>query len=793
MEHIRSVVWTVYVQVWRLHEAVAVSAVYVNVWRLQEFVVDGSRVFIMQTVEHRRRFAWVLGLLVVLPVTTLAAFVAGILLYPRYGGEARVQALMAMDGCAQSVQIYDQRGWVGRTPLSMYSRPDPCQEAKKAGWEPHETSYLADVPILFRRMLIAAEDRRHGKYWLLNIRGVDIPGLADAAFRVVRGDTSRGASTPSMQMTRMLRGNAPGEKSFWDKLRRKPTEFLDAISLTPAIGGAGSEELFRWASRNLPCAQGTASSEIGGTVYGLVGCARVLFNKDVPELSVAEMALIISANKHPVLFAPQHHKKEQDKARKRRKEVIDRALRVIDWTFENRDPSVADAAKAEIRAMKLAEPRLPQRYLRLLRNDPKTRLEVGGNSGKRITKFAYGETIQAQGELSDAFGKELPADLIGLRLTIDDLAVNKEFKNEVDRILSNEQRRRRGQLKLRLTQDSASTTLKRADVHLSLADSRGRVVRHYSWTDDTVWAGSESKRDENGRYRLENEDRHLGSTVKALAALALGAQFRASDAFCNQWLDGLRNPGGSRGFRSCQSPAAWTGVPEVFGKSLSLAVGWALRRIPDHELELRALVTAAGLGLPHADVTPRVALSMGMVSGTPRHLHRLYAALLRGALSRPAKAGLPTLIDQIDWRAEDGSLRHLQFDAVRERGEIDLSTWFSSPRIGNFLLSVLAAPARSGGTLAGLDSIVRRVGGRHLIAKSGTTVIGKKTDKKKIRDNWVAGAFLGPDGNVLTFVLLAGAPDPRYPLANSGGVSRTAKLRLIEAMLESFYSDVAVR
>ena len=368
-------------------------------------------------------------------------------------------------------------------------------------------------------------------------------------------------------------------------------------------------------------------------------------------------------------------------------------------------------------------------------------------------------------------------------MTIDDLAANKDFKVDVERILGDEERNRGGQLKLRLTPTSTSTALKRADVHLSLVDSRGRVVRHYSWTDDTVWAGSESKRDENGRYRLENEDRHLGSTVKALAALALGAQFRASDAFCNQWLDGLRNPGGSRGFRSCQLPAAWTGVPEVFGKSLSLAVGWALRRIPDHDHELRALVTAAGLGLPHADVTPRVALSMGMVSGTPRNLHRLYAALLRGALSRPALAGLPSLIDGIDWREENGSLRHLKFEAVRERGEIDLSPWFPNPKVGDFLLSVLAAPTRSGGTLAGLDSIVRRIGGAHLIAKSGTTV----TDEDKIRDNWVAGAFLGPDEKVLSFVLQIGSPDPNYPLADKGGVSRATKLRLIEAMLRSVY------
>ena len=306
--------------------------------------------------------------------------VGGILIYPRFGGEARVQELLAMDRCGQSVQINDQQGWVGRIPLSMHSRPSACQKAEEAGWEPHETSYLADVPILFRRMLIASEDRRHGQWFLLNLRGVDLPGLAVAVLKALRGDMTRGASTPSMQMTRMLRAQAPSEKeSSTEKLRRKLTEFLDAISLTPAIGGTGSKGLFRMAARHLPCAQGTASSKIGGTVYGLADCARVLFNKDVPDLSADEIAIIIAGNRAPILFGPEHNSKKQGDAKKRWKKVTKQALRVIDLTLDKKDPSVADA-KARIRAMKMPEPKLPQRFHQRLR-DPKTRLEVAGNPG----------------------------------------------------------------------------------------------------------------------------------------------------------------------------------------------------------------------------------------------------------------------------------------------------------------------------------------------------------------------------------------------------------------------------
>ena len=225
----------------------------------------------------------------------------------------------------------------------------------------------------------------------------------------------------------------------------------------------------------------------------------------------------------------------------------------------------------------------------------------------------------------------------------------------------------------------------------------------------------------------------------------------------------------------------------MYAKSLSLAVAWSMKRILPQDL--RALVAAAGLGLPHQDTAPRVGIAFGMVTGTIRHLHRLFGALHRGALGRPALAVLPSLIDQIQWRRQDGGLQHVEFETVRERGEIDLSPWFRNPSVGDFLLSILAAPTRSGGTLHGLDSALQQVGATKLIAKSGTTT----TKERKIRDNWVAGAFLGPNQEIMTFVLQIGAPNPNYPLADQGGVSRKTKNRLIQEMIKSHYSDVTVR
>ena len=486
----------------------------------------------------RRRLLRVPAFLFFLLVGVLIAIVAGILIYPHsHDGQARLQELISIDECAQAVEVLDQKGSVGRIPLSIH-RPVPCKKAKEAGWRPHQTSFLADVPLPYRRMLTSAEDRRSGKWYLLNLRGIDIPGLAVGAVGALRGKMTRGGSTPSTQSSRMLRGLAPRkEESDIEKIWRKVTEVLDAITLTPAIGGVGSEGFFRLVARNLPCSQGTSSSGIGGTVYGLKDCARILFNhEEVADLSVAEIAIIVAANNYPVLFAPEHHEKEQKVARDRRQEVINRALQVIDLTYEKNDPLV-EGAKAQIRAMHLLEPKLPRRFRRRLGDDPKKILEVGGNPSKRITEFAHGESTQALGELADAFrsdgsGKAIRGELNSLRFTLD-IAANWDFKVTVEQILRDEERKRGGRLKLALTptssrresSSSASTALlKPAEVHLSLVDNRGQVVRHYSRSEDTIWAGSQTKRDENGRYQLHREDRHLGSTVKPPSRPGVGEE-----------------------------------------------------------------------------------------------------------------------------------------------------------------------------------------------------------------------------------------------------------------------------
>ena len=714
---------------------------------------------------HCLRMAGVAAALGILSLLALAA-------YPYVGGEARWMHLQTLDDCTRSVTVYDARGWLGRIPAAMLpsaaGAPNRCQEIRAAGWRAHSTGYVADPPDEWWAMLVAAEDRRHGTWG--SVHCVDVPALAAVGLGLLRGRQDRGGSTLAMQLSRSMRGRAarPGEGAV-AKARRKLTELADAAVLCRGLGGAHSPEFRRWVARHLPCVHGTASSRLGGSVYSIEDCARVVFGKELDETDLAEQAILVAAARRHVLFAPADDGEGQRRARERWVRIQGRALRALELFTED-DPA-ATTARAKVAGMELPTPKIAPALRRLLPEDPVRRVGVVANPERRVTYFAHGEVKEALGEVLDAYG-ELPRDLVSVELT-PDAADNAAFKRNVEKGLDEIDRRDRVLLDL---PPPSRSTAPRADVTLSLADGKGHVLRHYSAGHDRLWSGANGKRGADWRYRPDSEDRAIGSVAKILAALLIGARFQTTDTLCNRRVDGLRNPDGSRGFRSCRAPEARVAPPVAFAKSMNLPVTWALAQEPPQDIA--KLVGNAGLQLPR-DVAPRIAVAFGMVAGGTRALHRLAAAVSRGARGREASAVLPTLIKTLVFRDDDGQVRRLSFDEIRDRGQIYLSARFRSPEVGPFVAEVLGAPARRGGTLAGLNRIVRAAGGAHLIAKSGTTT----TTDEKIRDQLVAGSFVDRTGDQKTFHLLIGSPDPAVPLSGPGGVPRTERLQLIEALL----------
>ena len=751
-----------------------VWAVRLKLSRAAETMTDTAVVGRMNAVDLPQR-AWACTAVAAgVVIVSGAAVVTGLAAYPHLAGQARWTELETLDACTRSVEIHGAGGWAGRIPAFMFTpladTSGDCRKAEDAGWRAHAVGHVADPPGDWWRLLTAAEDRRHGAWTSVNC--VDLPALGAAVWHAVRGRRDRGGSTLAMQLSRSLRGLAPSRNERWrDRLRRKAMEIGDAAVLCHALGGADAPELRRWVARHLPCVHGTLSSELGGSVYGIDDCARIVFGKPASALDLAEHAVLVAAVRRHVLVAPAGDAAGQRRARERWGRIRARALRVLDAAFGPGDPA-ADPARSKIARMEMPFPAVAPALRPLLPDNPVQHVGVAANPERRAAYFARGEMIQALGEVLDVYGA-IPRDLVGIELTLD-VADNARFKRAVEDVLVDVARRRPLRLDLPPAGASANPI---ADVTLSLADGAGRVVRHYSAGHDRVWSGANAKRDTRGRYRPDREDRQVGSIAKMLAAPLLGARFRTTDAFCDRRLDGLRNPDGDRGFPSCRPRAAWVPAPAVFARSLNLPMAWALRRVPVPLIE--AAVADSGLQLT-PDVAPRVAVAFGGVAGGTRAQHRLAAALNRGARGGRAWAVQPTLIRSLFFLDESGGIRAVPFDDERDAGPIDLSEWFRPPAVAPFVTRVLAAPTRPGGTLAGLDRIVDAAAGSHLIAKTGTTT----TFDGRIRDQMVVGSFVDRRGDQATFHLLIGAPDPNRPLADPGGaVSRRDRLRLIETLL----------
>ena len=741
------------------------------------------------------RLAVCIVYLAILLVVAVAVVGIALKIYPyTSSGEARWAALQSMDECSTSIRLEDSDGeYVGHIPAALMHPRNICKELDDAGWTSHSTSYVPHPPQLWDQMLNALEDRRRqASWWLLNINGFDFPSASVAVLSAMRGRPVRGASSIPMQLSRTLQGTLPGpHENLTLKLKRKRNEVLDATVLTHNLGGANSPQLNRWVARHMPCAQPARHSRIGGSVFGLYACSQIMFDKIPSKLSDEETAILVASTKHQLLLAPGDRADDQAASRKRwTQKIRPRARLALDRVFYKDDPRLS-RAKAALNQMDMPTPVLAPAFRELLSSDPVEHIGVSGLPAKRAARYIKGEIINLQGELYDLFAT-VPSSLVGIKMSslvgikmAVPAAANAKWKAAAERILQLEERNPNNRLSLPLppaSSNNAVTNAITAEVSISLVDQRGRVVRHYSSPNDRIFAGANSKRDQNNRYIRELEDRSIGSVAKMLAALALGARFKISDALCEQWLGGLSNSDGSQGFRECSSPQAWIDIKNAFSESNNLAIAWGLRRI--QEKELKELVKAAGLGFPQDDVPLSTGVAMGQITGDLRALHRLAAALNRGARGLPAQASLPTLIDTLFFRKTDGKVEAIDFEAVRERSEIDLSAWFRHRRVQDFVADALEAPTQPGGTLHGLREILRRVAGaRQVIAKSGTAV----TDQKAIRDQLIVSSWVDRRGQQLTATLLVGSPDPNQPLADRGGLRRSARLSLFKSMLLSYY------
>src|SRR5688572_5691955 len=141
---------------------------------------------------------------------------------------------------------------------------------------------IDDVPEMMKRAIVAAEDERfyaHG--------GVDYVGVARAAWsNFTSGGVRQGASTITMQVARNF--FLSKEKTF----TRKFNEMLLAFKIEHSLSKDTILQLY------------INQIFLGQRAHGFAAAAQIYFGKTLPELSLAEMAMLAGLPKAPSRFNP---------------------------------------------------------------------------------------------------------------------------------------------------------------------------------------------------------------------------------------------------------------------------------------------------------------------------------------------------------------------------------------------------------------------------------------------------------------------------------------------------------
>lgn len=167
---------------------------------------------------------------------------------------------------------------------------------------------IGDVPKMLKEALLAIEDSRFYEHGGIDYRGVTRALLAD-----LRGGFHQGASTITMQVARNF--FLTQEKT----VRRKLTEILLAYRIEAALSKDQILELYM------------NQIYLGQRTHGFSSAARTYFNKSLPELSLAEAAMLAGVPQNPA----KHNPAVNPIRAKARQELV--LKRMLDLGYINRE------------------------------------------------------------------------------------------------------------------------------------------------------------------------------------------------------------------------------------------------------------------------------------------------------------------------------------------------------------------------------------------------------------------------------------------------------------------------
>ena len=167
----------------------------------------------------------------------------------------------------------------------------------------YERKDIKDIPDLMKKAVIATEDKNFYKH-----KGFDTFGMLRSILVNIKSRrAAQGASTITQQLARIL--FLSNERS----LERKIKEFKIAIQIEKTLP---KDEILSMYLNNI---------YLGSGAYGVAGAAKIYFNKNLNELTLAETALIAGLPQAPSVYSPFNN---PDKAIKRRNQVLGRMYKM---------------------------------------------------------------------------------------------------------------------------------------------------------------------------------------------------------------------------------------------------------------------------------------------------------------------------------------------------------------------------------------------------------------------------------------------------------------------------------
>ncbi len=659
----------------------------------------------------------------------------------------------------------------------------------------HKSIPVREVPPHFWQCLVHHEDRYLGTW--LNPFGIDLAGVLKIPYSSLRRSIALrrpsigvGGSTLPMQLVRVIYNTPPhSREGAMTKLSRKFSEWwLAPVVYYELTRGGDASPLKQWAANHIWLAQRTG----GAPLQGVEITSRVVFGKDASELSMAEQFVLASAVNKPIILLSGDERLNKVRLDRWRFIVEVRARICAEALIT--DEAEKKQVLFELIAMAGGPPDpkvRPKLQAALDRFAPDQARRAEANPVARANALMPAARFGLREEMKEIYGFAWRDHVRGVTATFD-AAANLAFHEKIKAGLAKIDGAVRQKLNPGYTLDPArvGADVKLPTITVVAANATGEIVRYYEAGETAPYFGASVARDSaTGFYRPSRDPRMIASIGKMIAAIAIANSGR--DSTGSLYVD---TEAPSHGLDTCAKGNSRYGRRAIVAFACSLNTPLINRAALAGQGRIKTLIDGFGFTMPPSDASghgtpPSTAAVLGQISGSPRRVHHMSAAILASLIGRGATpVREPTLVKGYDFtNAEERGEKHADVGAPI------IPNRLIQRRATPLLRALLSAPlcyTASGtptGTLKSLSSwcAARRKGLRLHFAKTGTQVT---SDPNATVDVWTSGGLQFTNGAAYSYVVLIGTGSGSEPWATKVHAADVAA-PLLEILLEDLSND----